>query len=167
MARETCLCCFPLECGIKFLAFLTILCFVGGVIDVIWFEDNRWGLFWPFIACSAVQSILWMFALGNPTQQTKYYAFLGYAFLMVLTAYSYYAVILFNGTLMDYLCHEETVDTINEKGLHEDLTVEECRFGGKKIVMIDFFVSLLLNIYITIVLYGWSNKDDNSYKRAW
>ena len=163
---DKCLLCFPVECGIKTLATLTILMTIGGIIDIILFEDNRWGLFWPFIVCSGIQSILWMFALGNPTESTKYYAFLGYVILIVLCSYTYYAIILFNGKLMDHLCHDEHVEQFNE-ATDDDVTVEECRLGGKKMVLIDFILGLILNFYFAIVIYRWSKKNDNSYGRAW
>ena len=107
-----------------------------------------------------------MLALGNPTPQTKYYAFLGYTILIVFTSYSYYALILFNGKLMDHLCEEEHVEVYND-ATEDEITVESCRLGGKKVILIDFIVGLLFNFYYAVVIYRWSNKDDNGYKRAW
>ena len=105
---EKCLCCFPLECGIKTLAILTI---VGTIILGIntHFIFNAWNVYWPMILCYLLMSNVWLIALFNTSKGTKKFAFYGWIVLVVLVARIYNTFIIWNGSLMEAMCHEEVI----------------------------------------------------------
>ena len=105
-------------------------------------------------------SIVLLIALCRSSEGTRKFAFFSWIFFIVLVLHIYYLVIVVNGTLLDYLCHEETVMKVNELGISEPITVQECELGGKTYVLTDSIVGWLIDLYFASVIMRWSKNEE-------
>ena len=156
---EKCCLCFPLECGVKALAVLTIFgtIFTAYTAYVI---EGGWASYGVIVACSAVMSLVFIFALASPSEQSRKIAFLTWIIAIVVVMRVWYTYVLLNGSVWDIMCHQETVDAINEAGITEQITTEECEMGGKTYFWTDHIVGWILEIYFATVIKRWSQNDE-------
>ena len=166
MSDEKCLFCFPLDCGVLTLGILSVVSTVAFVVTSLVVETKAWDILWPFAVCYGLMSVMWIIALaGQHNKDARALAVLGWVSLVVLVAPVYEICIIANGSLEAHICHESFVEQINETtGATEQITVEDCKFGGMTLVIIDFIVRTILNIYFTTVILRWANiKNDDDY----
>ena len=171
MSDQKCCLCLPLECGIKTLAVFTI---IGTVLNGVWlgfFEEDGLSFFWPFLACEAIMSIVWIVALINPGEQgeTRKFALLTWIVLMLAASFIYYLVIILNGSMVDRYCTQDAVQEINdayaEMGINETMTVEDCTSSTKTWLWVDFVIKLLFTTYFTYEIKNWSQHEEG-YQKA-
>ena len=115
--RDSCLICFPLDCGVITLAVITILTTIIGGIGCL-LEKDAWVLYWPMIISYIVMSAIWISAYTGPDECFKhrmpgYYrvsVFIGWVSLVIIVARVYYLYIILNGKLLEHICKEYEVD---------------------------------------------------------
>ena len=169
---ETCCLCFPLDCGVKTLAVLTILNAVGlGIYS--YFDPAYWEAFWPALGATWIMSIVWIAAIMSP----GFGKFAAHAWLVlvVIIANGWYTYCIINGSAIDYVCSDDNISEFNddmaeiedETGADtgEPLTEQDCRMGGKTGLIIDCSLKWLINLYFAYVIMQWSQKHGDDYHR--
>ena len=167
---KTCCICLPLDCGVKTLAVLTI---VGTIFAglVSYFDNEYWNTFWPMIVASGIMSIVWVVALMSPGfRQCAAHSWL---IFIVIASMGWYTYTIINGKALDYLCNENNLEQFNDEmadvadetgaDLGDQVTEEDCKYGGKTGLIIDNVVGWILNLYFAYVIMKWSKKYGDDY----
>ena len=152
---RTCCICFPLDCGITTVAIITILSTIVTGITAFTTEGG-WALYGVGFAVSAIMSIVWIYALAAPSEESRKIAFLTWIVSIVVVGRIWYTYVILNGSIFDSICHEETIAAINEAGITETITAEECAWGGKRAVWADHVVGWLFEIYLATAIQRWT-----------
>ena len=169
---ENCCLCFPIDCGVKTLGVLTMLGTIGLSFQTYANPDYK-NIFLPFAVLSGIMSLIWIFTFMSPSESSKKAAFLGYLVLMLVGCMGYQGYLLMNGTLVDFSCNDHTIEHLNEAGQEiaqetgeqiDTVTEEDCKLFGKKGLIADFCIKLLLTIYFTYVIMKWSQNSDGYHK---
>ena len=87
---ENCCICFPLECGVKFLAVLILLdaIFMGGFFIA---NPDQLSDFWPYLAAVTAMALTFLYSRIVQTEESRKFTFLAWIVLMVVTIYALYA----------------------------------------------------------------------------
>ena len=170
---ENCCLCFPLECGVKTIAILSILCNISvGIMSYYDAEYNS--IFWPMTVAYTLMSLIWIYTLVSPSQGSRSVAFLGFIVLCLCFGTGYYAKKIMDGSAVDWLCDPKNIENLNddlahiEDGTGEDLgepiTEDQCKYGGKPTLIADCIIKLAIDAYFAYVIMRWS-RNDEGYSR--
>ena len=163
MKDEKCCCCFPLDCGMKGLAFLTIFGTVMLSVES-YMNVGMFSLYWPQIATCAVMSLFWVYTFALPSSPNKKLTHLAWIILVVIVGRISYLVVILNGAATDLYCDENDIQQYNEVlKVEETITVESCKKGGFYGLLADCIVCWILEIYWSTAIRRWS-KDDEHYE---
>ena len=111
MSKETCLCCIPIEPGVKVLAGFSIL----GTIMVgttFWLDKDFFNLFGHIIVLYFLMSLVWILTFTSGL--SRKFVFTSFMILIWLGVATFETYIFASGQMGDYLCSQENVDTMNE-----------------------------------------------------
>ena len=115
---EKCCLCLPLDCGVKVLGILCIMGTLGMGATCYMNKDREENLkiFVPFLVCSAILSLLFILSFISPSESSKKTVFLGYVVLSLVISTGYYAFMIYNGTMLNWLCSADSIGHMNEAG---------------------------------------------------
>ena len=166
---DTCCLCFPLECGVKFLAFLNVL---GTILLALacGFDESYAAVFWPLLIPYGLMSVTWVYTFASPSESSRHAAMMAYLIFPLFLATGYYAYCIWNGTALDYVCSEKNIEQANadiqqaEEGTGQEIgdpvTEKDCRYGGKTGLIVDIVLKALLELYFFSVVARWSRHKD-------
>ena len=165
MPANCCL-CFPLECGMKTLAALTIIGALSGGINCF-MNEGYCKVLWPILAAEGIMSILWIVALVSPSERTRHATFLGWIVLMIGVIHIYWMVIIFTGSLTGLYCEGGNIEFWQKifGGDDPDWGVDECKRLTKIGSLVDWGFSFLLCLYWHAAILRWSHNDE-AYQKA-
>ena len=106
-------------------------------------------------------SILWLIAICIPSESNRKIASLGWIILCVIIGRGYYLYLMLTDKMLDHVCHEKTVQEINEAGIAEEITVDECKYGGETSLWFDLIIGWLFDIYFATVIMRWAKSADD------
>ena len=107
--------------------------------------------------------LTFIYAWAAKTEQARKAAFLVWLIACVGVARVWYLYNMATGKYEDGMCSDEVINQVNESGVTETLTVEECNFYAKT-QWIDLFLGWAFDIYFATVIKRWSqNIDEDSY----
>ena len=168
MSDKCCL-CFPLECGVKFLAFLITLDagVMGGWLIA---KPENFSPFWPYLAATGAMALIFFYSLIMKTEQSRKFTFFAWVVLIVVFLEVFYAYQIYNGIMSSMTCSNEHLAQRNnaiaeiEQETGVDLggavTYDQCVSENKKYLWCDWTFWLITTIYLATVLRRWSNNDD-------
>ena len=170
---EKCCLCFPLDCGVKTLAVLTVLGSIGLGVQ-IWAQAEWREIFLPHFVATTILALVWIMAWVSPTESAKNMLFLAYVVCNLVFNEGYKAYNLLNGKLEAYNCRPEQLSQWNQDvtdieaetdiDLGGTLTYDECVEKSTPWLWADFAVGLLFSIYFTFVIMKWSKTSDGYAK---
>ena len=168
---ENCCLCFPLECGVKVIAFFSILGTIGVGVQS-YTDPTYWNIFWPIVCIMALMSVMWIYAMVNSNEGSRKAAFFVYFFGVFIAASAYYGYAILNGKAVNWYCNAERVDQMNsdiqefEDGtgttVRDSYTVESCTADFKSWFWVDFAFKVLIQGYFSHVIARWS-KNENEF----
>ena len=110
---ETCCLCFPLECGVKTLCVLVTIgaLSMGGYC----YTDVEYrNAFWLELIITSVIALFFIYAAFiKSTEESRKMMHTVWLVLAVVVSTAIYAYVIYDGSAVDYLCTQETVDEIN------------------------------------------------------
>ena len=128
MSDEKCLCCIPIEPGVKVLAGFSV---IGTILSAstFWFDKAFFDLFWPIIILYGLMSAIWITNFASPSEGSRKFVFLSFFVLIFLGVASYETWLGLNGDFISYLCNESKLAKMNESlELGADaITTDECK----------------------------------------
>ena len=156
-----CLFCFPLECGVM---TITVLCWLFALDTTAWIQlgwiEGGYALHGVGIACYVLMGSIFIYAWIAKTEQARKAALISWIALCVVIARCWYLYNMVNGKYSEGMCTQENIDTINEAGITETFTVEDCNMYGKT-QYLDLLLGWAFDIYFATVLSRWSQNLDN------
>ena len=79
-----------------------------------------------------------------------------------------------SGKSLDYACNDHNLEHINEAGQEiqqqtgdqvQNVTEEDCKYGGKYGLIADWGCTILWSIYITYVMMKWTKAHSDDYHK--
>merc|ERR1712151_713114 len=171
---ETCCLCFPIECGVKTIAFFTILGAVLSGVNI--YFDPAWAkLFAIEIGITCVMGAAFLYTLLVPGEDTRKFATMVWAGAVLVLGSVVYAYHIVNGDIAAYKCSPEKLEEMNQgiEWMEDEFSTD---MGGQKTeaqcieeqgswLWVDFAIRLLWNLYFCHVLGRWAKHEDG-YKYA-
>ena len=166
---ENCCLCFPLECGVKTLAFFVIL---QAIITGGWFVANPDDVktLWPYLAVTVGMALSFLYTLIMKSEESRKFTLLAWIVLVVVIETGLYVLQIVGGDIAALQCTDEKLQERND-GIAEleretgvdlggAITYDQCVSQTNTWLWIDWTIKLLINLYFASVLRRWSTNDD-------
>ena len=169
---ETCCLCFPLECGVKTLAFFTILGAVLSGVNI--YFDPVWAKAFAIeIGITVIMAVAFLYTLLVPSEESRKFATMIWFGAVLIAGSVVYAYHILNGDAARYMCTPDKLAKMNEEiaWLEDEFTTDlggqqteaECMASQTTSLWVDFTIRVLFNLYFCHVLGRWA-KNEDGYK---
>ena len=166
---DHCCCCFPIECGVKFLAFLVILSAIVSGANAVY--DEEWlKLFWPELTVTVVMALTFLYSWVAPSEDSRKHTLLVWVVAVVIVGSLLYGWHIVGGGYDQFACSTEKLQERNngiaelEDALQTDLggpiNYDQCVSEARLWLYGDWVWRFLINLYFASVLRKWSTNDD-------
>merc|ERR1712232_179731 len=97
-------------------------------------------------------SLIWTYTFCAPSEFSRKLVLLGYIAICLGFGTGYQAYMIMNGKAVDYMCRQADLE-------------QDCKLESKNLLLVDFVLKTIFNIYITFVLMKWSKHEDGYNKQ--
>ena len=107
--KETCCCCFPLDCGIKTLG-AWVLIGIGIFSFQCYTTEGLWDIFWPTMVAYVAMGIVFLYTFLADSEQSRKFALLAWIVLVCVVARCWYLYVILNGKTQEMACTTTSIE---------------------------------------------------------